>query len=256
MSRSLAVFGIISALVPLTSGKTCYKSDRAVLGDGSTFTNNLLTCAEKMAKQGQGSATPCLEDRYPAYAAVSESCLLCTTEVVSSESGLSCLANCIYDQTSSTCSTCSPKLASAWTDACDKGLTAPTENSTADIPTCRKEDISLIPSAQSFVGGGLNCLKDLSTFSTCLATNVPYYGQVSVDCKLCAESQTTSGGITADGCGAICMQEPSTSTECEKCASNLSDSFNQYCLGNVNSSVTPTMAVSATIVGVYFLLYM
>jgi hypothetical protein len=172
------------------------------------------------------------------------------------QSGLSCLANCIYDQTSSTCSTCSPKLASAWTDACDKGLTAPTENSTADIPTCRKEDISLIPSAQSFVGGGLNCLKDLSTFSTCLATNVPYYGQVSVDCKLCAESQTTSGGITADGCGAICMQEPSTSTECEKCASNLSDSFNQYCLGNVNSSVTPTMAVSATIVGVYFLLYM
>ena len=231
------------------SAYTCYKSDKAVLGSANILTNNVLTCAEKLAKEGGGSATTCMEEKYPAYAAVSETCLLCTNEVMSSQPALECLANCIDDLTSSACTTCAPTLASAWTELCDKDMTAPTENSSADIPTCSASDISVIPSAASFVTGSLNCLKDLGTLSTCLNTAVPYYANVTAECKICAEAQTTSEGITADGCGAICMQEPTTSSECEKCGNSLSQSFNTNCLGGTKSSAA-SLSV-ATIISIF-----
>ena len=222
----------------LVTATTCYTSDTAILGTGNIVVHNILTCASKASTKATGSITTCMEQTYPAYAAVSESCLECTTSVIASTTGFDCLTNCLNDMTTSNCTACTPSLSSSWTSSCDRGQTPPTLSTAAETPVCSSTDIDTLPSAAHFVTNSLNCLTSLSTFTTCLETNVPYYNSISADCKICAESQTTASGITADGCGAICMQQPVGSDECNKCGSDLAKLFSTNCLGGQKSSAS------------------
>jgi hypothetical protein len=220
----------------LTTATTCYTSDTAILGTGNIVIHNILNCASKASTKATGSITTCMEQTYPAYAAVSESCLECTTSVIDTSSGLQCLVSCLGDMTTSNCTSCTPTLSSSWTSTCDRGQTPPNPSSSAELPTCSADDINTLPSASHFVTNSLNCLTNLSTFTSCLESNVPYYNSISASCKICAEAQTTPNGITADGCGAICMQQPVGSNECSKCGSDLSSLFSTNCLGGQKSS--------------------
>ena len=220
----------------LVTASTCYTSDTAILGTGNIVVHSILNCASKASTKATGSITTCMEQTYPAYAAVSDSCLECTTSVIDTTSGLQCLTSCMKDMTTSNCTACTPTLSSSWTSSCDRGQSPPTLSSSAETPICSAEDIDTLPSAAHFVSNSLNCLTSLSTFTTCLETNVPYYNSISASCKICAESQTTAGGITADGCGAICMQQPVGSDECSKCGSDLAKLFSTNCLGGQKSA--------------------
>lgn len=220
------------------SGSTCYTSDTNILGTGNIVVHNILNCASKASTRATGSITTCMEQTYPAYAAVSESCLECTTSVMDSTTGMDCLVSCINDMTTANCTACTPTLSSTWTSTCDKGQTAPSPTSAAEQPVCSSRDIDTLPSAAHFVSNSLNCLTNLGTFTTCLQTSVPYYGSISTTCKMCAEAQTTTSGISADGCGAICMQQPVGSDECSKCGSELATQFSVNCLDGQKSSMT------------------
>jgi hypothetical protein len=223
---------------------TCYTSDTAILGTGNIVVHNILSCASKASTQSTGSITTCMGQTYPAYAAVSLSCLECTTSVIDSTTGLQCLVNCMDDMTATDCITCTPTLSSSWTSACDKGQSSPSVDTSAESPTCTPDDIATLPSAAHFVTNSLNCLTDLGTFTSCLDANVPYYSSISARCKMCAEAQSTTDGISADGCGAICMQQPAGSDECNQCGVNIANQFNENCLGGQKSAWTISIATT------------
>jgi len=229
------------------SATTCYTSDTAILGTGNIVVHNILSCASKASTQSTGSITTCMGQTYPAYSAVSLSCLECTTSVIDSVAGLQCLVSCMDDMTSSDCTKCTPALSSSWTSTCDKGHSPPVLDTSAETPTCTSDDIETLPSAAHFVTNSLNCLTNLATFTSCLDSNVPYYYSISPGCKMCAEAQSTTDGISADDCGAVCMHQPVGSDECKNCGINLAAEFSTNCLGGQKSTTRALWSTSAVI---------
>ena len=225
-----------------SSVNTCYKSDTTILGSGNVTISNVLRCASK-AGNSSGSITTCMEETYPSYGTVTEFCLDCITEVMQSSIGEECLPACIQDLSSASCIACSPALVDEWSGACDQGLTIPDDSSGRDgsadspvVPVCSEQDKSLIQAGMLFVVPSLYCLKDLSTFESCLGDTVPYYNEISVGCKACASAMSTPSGIQAEECGATCMQQPVNAGECATCALQLASSFDTNCLSKEATS--------------------
>lgn len=227
---------------------TCYVSDVSILGSGNVIISNVLKCASSAHKDASSSITSCMGETYPSYGLVSAICLDCITEVMQSSIGNSCLPTCIEDLSSSDCSACTPSLIDEWTRACDQELTNPAESesntdASADTPVeavCTDGDKSLIQTGDMFVIPSLNCLKDLANFQTCFNAAVPYYNSITSGCKACASTTSTSDGIQAEDCGALCMQQPASSDACSECGQGIATSFDRMCLNlSTASADTP-----------------
>ena len=234
------------------SDPTCYNEDITILGGQNVIISNVLRCAGHVGGQS-GTITECMQETYPGYGLVSDSCLQCTTDVMLSTQGANCLPQCIDQLSSSGCRSCSPTLADLWASTCDKGVPAPpgssgsAEHSIVD-PTCSQTDIRIVQSGSHFVMGSLNCLRDLSTFQSCLYGAVPGYNGISNSCKACAASVSTvvsgMGTIQAQDCGAICMQQSADSSSCSECGGGIARSFDILCL---HQSGTPAVLTSLAI---------
>ena len=231
---SVTVFQIQSVL-----GSTCYTSDVGILGNGSVVVSNILRCSAAAGSE-TGSITECMAEKYPAYGSISETCLDCTTQVMMTNIGMRCLPNCIDDITTPDCTSCTPSLVNQWATTCDKGITAPsqdrsddTTDGSADVlidAVCNDSDKAILGNGNDFTSHSLNCMKNLTTFTSCLRATVPYFADISSECKSCASVAETDEGIIATDCGEICLQQPVDSSACDKCGDKWADAFEKQCL--------------------------
>ena len=231
---SIAFFVDVHALV--SGPPTCFVGDITVLGSPATFLHNLLTCASHVGGES-GSVTDCLMGYYPAYGNVSVDCLNCTTGVMMSDTAINCLPNCIEQQTSSACVSCTPALVSAWTNTCDRKEQPPNGDPGSVVnadAVCSAADAAIVQSGAHFVAGSLDCLRNVSNLQSCVYNLVPEYNDISNGCKNCAASLQVIGKsastINSQQCGAVCMQASENSSQCSECASLLSSAFNHQCL--------------------------
>jgi hypothetical protein len=239
--------------LPIALGAdSCFIEDISILGSSSTFVHNILSCSSRVGGQS-ASVTECLLDYYPSYGNVSVGCLNCTTSVMVSHIGASCLPNCIDKPTTSACVECTPSLVHQWSQTCDKGQHAPSFGLTegyADT-SCSGSDASIVLSGSHFVSGSLKCLHNLPSLQSCIYGLIPDYSMISAACKGCASRLEVfpSDGkhITSQQCGEMCMQTPNNSTICDQCASKLSSAFDSQCLlvqSNGSSAVKPALLIT------------
>ena len=231
---------------------SCYVEDISILGSSSTFVHNILSCSSRVGGES-ASVTECLLGYYPSYGNVSVGCLNCTTSVMVSLVGASCLPNCIEKPTTSACVECTPSLVKQWSQTCDKGQHAPSFGLTqgnADT-YCSESDASIVLSGTHFVSGSLKCLNNLPSLQSCIYGLVPNYSMISATCKGCAarlEVFPSDGkNITSQQCGEMCMQTPNNSTICDQCASKLSSAFDSQCLlvqSSGSSAVKPALLIT------------
>ena len=262
MYANLRVLLWVEAGFQAVASSTCYVSDVGILGSGNVLISNVLKCVSGARNNETASITSCMDEIYPSYGLVSSVCLDCITEVMEAPTSVACLPDCIQDVTSAGCNACVPNVVDEWESMCDSGIDvstpSPTPDGSADVPpvnaVCDSDDESLIKSGADFVIPSLFCLQDLTTFQSCLATNVPFYGSITVGCKACASATSTSDGIDAEDCGSICMQQPASDDACANCANGLATSFDVECLHLASTSSTKGSFTSRILLSAFIMI--
>jgi hypothetical protein len=233
MHPRLAISSFLSHIcVTFADKSACCVEDMNILSAENVLISDILICSSKLG-DSEHDITPCMQEAVPAFGSISNECVLCTNEIMYLEESSHCLADCISDLTSGSCKDCTPKLASLWKSRCDKGSGGPSNHVSHPINStgvCTASDQSIVRSGSHFVIESMNCLKDLSTFRTCLYGVVPEYGEITPSCKVCAAGLSTTWEetpLSAQDCGAICMQ---SSDKCDGCARGIAKSFDSNCL--------------------------